>query len=75
MTSVGESSSFYNTRERSTRTRTVFGKGGPILAANFGPPGILFLPRTKFFVTLTVHLFAAMSVTTMVLSEEHTLTG
>ena len=48
MKSVGESSSFYNTRERSTRTRTVFGKGGPILAANFGPPGPIFAPDQIF---------------------------
>ena len=30
MTAVAESSSFYSTREHSTRTRTIFGKGGPI---------------------------------------------
>ena len=33
---AGESSSFYNTRERSTRRLTVFGKGG----TNFG--GLFF---------------------------------
>ena len=48
--SVAESSSFYNTREHSTRTRTVFGKGGPILAANFGSPGPIFRDSALDFV-------------------------
>ena len=48
MKSVGESSSFYTTCEHSTRTQTVSGKEGPILAANFGPPRPIFAPDQIF---------------------------
>ena len=40
--------SFYNARECSTCIRTIFGRGGPILAANSGPPGPIFTPDQNF---------------------------
>ena len=40
--------SFYKTRERSTRTRTIFCKGGN----KFGPPGPIFA-SDQIFVTVT----------------------
>ena len=55
MKSVGESSSFYTTCERSTHTQTLFGKEGPILAANFGPPGPIFAPDQIFRDSSLVH--------------------
>ena len=50
MMSVAESGSFYNTRECSTRTQTIFGKEGP---NNFVMPGpIFFFPDLIFYVTV-----------------------